>query len=427
MKRTNVEIRIGEKIHTVSVPNLIGIIAPQKVSGVADTRAEIARAINNPIGSDKLCNIAKGKRTAAIVINDITRPYPGGLMVQEIAKELNKGGIQDENIFLVVAYGNHRINTDEELCAQYGEEVIHRFRIVHHEANNPERLTMLGTTEYGMPVQLNKEFCEADVKILTGLIAPHQLAGFSGGRKSVMPGIAGIESLKKHHSFPIRPAVTSSGWINGNRFHSEAMEAAKIAKVDFIVNSVDNAERELVSCVAGDVEKAYLVGVEKSREIWTAKVPAKPDVVIVSPGGFPRDFDLHQSQKSIGCAEMICKEGGMIILCAEARDGAGKPGKVLREAASAQEVIDRFVQNGYTPDAVSKAYMLARATTQFTIAVAGSKIPTEDLRNMFLEGYETVDEAVEAALERYGNEAAFLVVPHASEIIPVVSGKDERE
>lgn len=420
MDRTPVDIRVGDETYTVQVPNLIGVIAPMHVAGVKDPESEIARAVTHPIGSKRLCAIAEGKKTAAIVINDITRPYPGGLMVLEIARELNLGGIRDENISLIVAYGNHRKNTDEELCAQYGEDVIHRFRVVHHVATDPERLTYLGETRSGMPVQLNKEFCEADVKILTGLIAPHQLAGFSGGRKSVMPGIAGIESLKRHHSFPIRPASTSCGWLEGNAFHEEAMEAARIAGVDFIVNSVDNAERELVTCAAGDLEAAYLYGVEESRKIWTVTIPRRPDVVIVSPGGFPRDFDLHQSQKSIGCAEMICRKGGMIILCAEARDGAGKPGKVLKEATSAQEVIDRFVQNGYSPDSVSKAYMLARASTQFTVAVAQSKIPVEELDTMFLEGYTSIEKAIESALSRYGEDASFMVVPHASEVIPLI-------
>ena len=421
MDRTAVHIPVGDGVCQALVPNLIRVVSPVGVPGTDDPQQEIRRAIRYPIGTPRLCEIARGKRSAAIVVNDITRPYPGRIMIKEIAEELHLAGMTDEQIFLVVAYGNHRKNTDAELAEKYGQDVLRRFRIVHHRATEPDTLIDLGKTEYGMPVQLNRAFCEAEVKILTGCIAPHQMAGFSGGRKSVMPGIAGIESLKIHHSLPIRPAITSSGWLEGNRFHTEAMAAARMAGVDFIVNSVDNEKRELVACVAGDLEDAYMQGVEISRRVWTVSVPCKPDVVIVSPGGFPRDFDLHQSQKAIGCAEMICKEGGMIILCAECRDGSGKPGKVLQEAASPQEVIDRFIRFGYTPDAVSKAFMLARALTRFRVAVAESRIPTEDLREMFLEGYGTLQEAIEAALGYYGQYASFLVVPHASEIMAVVS------
>ncbi len=420
MKTTPVLLHIGDETVTVDVPNLIKEVHPVGVAGVEDPVREIRRAIQHPIGTKRLSELARGKRSAAIVVNDITRPYPGQIMIEQIAEELHLAGLTDEQILLVIAYGNHRKNTQEELAAKYGESTLRRFRIEHHEANNPEKLVFLGHTEGGMPVQLNKAFCAAEVKILTGCIAPHQMAGFSGGRKSVMPGIAGIDSLKIHHSLPIRPAVTSSGWLDGNRFHTEAMAAARMAGVDFIVNSVDNEKRELVQCVAGDLEAAYMQGVEVSRRVWTVSIPRKPDVVIVSPGGFPRDFDLHQSQKAIGCAEMICREGGMIILCAECRDGSGKPGKVLQEASSAQEVIDRFVRYGYSPDAVSKAFMLARATTSFRVAVAQSCIPPRDLNEMFLEGYATVEEAIGAALRDYGEDALFLAVPHASEIMPVV-------
>lgn len=421
MEYTQVPIAVGEKSYDVAIPNLVGILSPSVVPGVKDPRAEIQRAIHNPIGSPRLCDIARGKHSAVIVINDITRPYPGGLMVKEIANELTQAGMTDEEVFLLVAYGNHRKNTDAELCSHYGEDVIHRFRIIHHEATNFDHLHYLGKTAGGMDVQLNRFFCEAEVKVLTGCITPHQLAGFSGGRKSVMPGIAGIDSLKQHHSLPIRPASTSCGWIDGNLFHAEATDAARMAGVDFIVNSVDNANRELVECVCGDLSEAYMHGVSVSRSIWTVPVPCKPDVVIVSPGGYPRDFDLHQSQKAVGCAEMLCRKGGMIILCAEARDGSGKPGRCLAAASSPQEVIDRFVTGGYTPDAVSKAYMLARAATQFRIAVAQSKIPIDELNTMFLEGYPTIEAAIAAALKEYGPDASFMVVPHASEMIPNVA------
>lgn len=420
MNYTPVDIPVGEQMLCVEVPNLIGVVTPPHLPGVPDPATEIRRAMQNPIGSPPLYELAQGKRSAAIVINDITRPYPGGLMVLEIARELGRAGLTDGQIFLVVAYGNHRTNTREELIAAYGKEVVDRFRIVHHYANEPNTLVTIGRTTTGVEVQINREFYEADLKITTGCIAPHQLAGFSGGRKSIVPGIAGINSLKVHHSFPIRPEATSLGWLEGNRFHEEALSAAYMAGVDFIVNSVDNAARELVRCVAGELKEAYLEGVALCRKVWTVKVPCKPDVVLVSPGGFPRDFDLHQSQKAIGCAEMICREGGMIILCAEARDGAGKPGKVLTEARTPQEVIDRFVKNGYTPDSVSKAYMLARAVTKFKVVIAASQIPAENLSQMFLEGFNTIEEAIQEAVLRYGEDARFLVIPHASEIIPVI-------
>ncbi len=418
MKYTNVSVPVGEDEISFDVPNLLQIVEPVK-SVCVNAEAEIHRAMKEPIGAERLREIALGKHSAAIVVNDITRPYAGREMTLAIAEELNAAGMKDEEIFLVVAYGAHRRNTDEELTKMYGDEVFRRFRYVHHDAFDPETLKTVGVTDGGVVVEINREFAQAEVKITTGCIVPHQLAGFSGGRKSVIPGIAGFNTLKKHHSFPIRPEETSLGWIDGNPFHEEAMKAARIAGVDFIVNSVDNEEKKMVKCVCGDLRDAYLEGVRFSRQAWSVPVKQKADVVIVSPGGYPRDFDLHQSQKAIGCAEMMCKEGGHIILCAEMRDGGNKPGKMLKEAGDLKCITDRFCQVGYTPDALSKTYMFARAMQRFHVTLIGSKIPKNDQKEMFFEVYNSIEQAIQADLARYGDNASFVVMPCASEVIPV--------
>jgi len=418
MKTINVPI--GESNQSVTVDDNTVVIEPTEYKGVENVKEEILRAILNPIGSKSLYEIAHGKKTAAIVVNDITRPYPGKEMVEVIASELNKAGISDENIKLVVAYGHHRDNTKEELVKMFGQEINDRFTIVHHHATDYDTLVTLGKTSMGVDVQINKDFALSDVKITTGCITPHQLAGFSGGRKSILPGISGMDSLKKHHSFPIRPDKTSLGFYHGNPFHEQALEAARIAKVDFIVNSVDNTHKEVVKCVAGDVDLAHQSGVELCKKVWGATVEQKADIVIASPGGYPRDFDLHQSQKALGCAEVLCKPNGRIILCTEMRDGEGRPGKVLKNAQRVQQVIDDFKEIGYTPEALSKAYMLARALNNFKISVAGSNIDDELLKEMFFEPYKTVQQALDAAIKEVGDNAKIIIVPNASDILPEV-------
>ena len=419
LKTQTVRIPIGERVAEVRVPNLVRVAEPAYIPGVKDPREEIRRAIASPIGARPLREIAAGKRQAVIVVNDITRPYPGRLMAEEILRELNAAGMRDEQVALLIAYGQHRENTPEEMRSMYGEELLRRCRVVHHHANEPEENRTIGATRGGVPVSVNRFFLDADLKILTGCIAPHQFAGFSGGRKSVIPGIADIAAVKRHHSFPIRPEKISLGLLENNRFHLEALEAARMTGVDFIVNSVDNADRELVACVAGDLEAAFYAGVEISRKVWSVEIPVRPKIVIVSPGGYPRDFDLHQSQKAIGCSELLLPRGGGLILCAECRDGAGKPGELLRRANSPDEVIEDFLVNGLKPNGNGKAYMLARAAKRYSIALAGSRIPQSDLREMFLDGYDTVEEAIGVMLRRFGQDAPILAVPHASEIIPV--------
>lgn len=416
-------VPIGDRMEAFSAPNVLGVIQPKPTRGVSDVRGEILRAVGAPIGPKRLEEIAAGKSSAAIVVNDITRPYPGREMVEVLTGLLNRAGIPDSGIRLVMAYGHHRDNTREELLTMFGGEILHRFEIVHHHAEDPGSLEFMGTTSMGIPVEINKVFARSEVKITTGCITPHQLAGFSGGRKSILPGISGMNALKKHHSFPIRPDHTSLDWLEGNPFHHQAVEAARIAGVDFILNSVDNAHREVVSCVAGDLEEAYAQGVRLCRQVWAADVPGKADIVVVSPGGYPRDFDLHQSQKALGCGEMLCKPGGSIILCAEMRDGAGRPGAVLESAASPESVIADFRETGYTPQALSKAYMLARALHGFHIHVAGSTVPEEKLRAMFFSPHQTVEAAVQAALREQGEQASVLVVPYASDVLPIISSR----
>ncbi|MDR3353598.1 MAG: nickel-dependent lactate racemase [Synergistaceae bacterium] len=417
MKYSEVRFPLGRGSVTARIPNLMAVVEPKPVRGVGDDRKEVRRALAEPIGSPRLREIARGKRSAAIVVNDITRPYPGGLFVEELARELNEAGLRDDEIFLVVAYGTHRINTDEELTGMFGERVVKRFRFVHHVGSDAGTLVNIGVTPRGVSVDVNREFMAADVKILTGLIAPHHAAGFSGGRKSLLPGISGLQTLKTHHSFPFRPRIPSMGWLDGNAFHEEALAAAKLARVDFILNSVDNANRELVAAVAGDLEAAHRAGVEICRPIWTFELPSKADVVIVSPGGFPRDIDLYQSQKACSCAELACRDGGEIVLCSEASDGAGKFARLLQEASHPQEVIDKYVREGFTAESTAKAYMYARALIRFRVGIACSTLRSEDVEKMFMSHYNTIEDAIESALKRCGEGASFLAIPSASEMI----------
>lgn len=420
MQLTHIKLPYGKGYMEADVPNVIKVGVPKHVPGVADPRTEIRRAIQNPIGSPRLCEIARGKKTAAITVNDITRPYPGGLMVLELAEELHAAGLEDEDIFLVVAYGTHRVETREELIAMFGEEVVRRFRFVHHIADDPSTLKEIGKTDYGMTVQINREFAEADVKILTGLITPHSCAGFSGGRKSIVPGISGMECLKTHHSFPVVPADPAMGWLEGNLFHEQALAAARLVGVDFIVNNIDNAEREMIATVAGDVNEAHIAGTKICGEVWRFSLPTRADVVIASPGGFPRDFDLHQAQKAASVAEMACKAGGHIIICAETPDGSAKFAKHLKNASNPQEVIDMFKRVGMTADASGKAYMWARGLVKHKISIVGSKISKEELAEMFFDAYDTLEEAIDASLQAYGKEASFVVIPHASDIFVTI-------
>lgn len=412
--RARVEIPLGKGSAAIDVPNLLGVVRPHPHPPVENETEAVRRALANPTGTPPLLELAAGKKDAVIVVNDHTRPYPGALMVREIAAVLNEAGIPDERITILVACGIHKPQNVSGLTELYGADILSRFIVLNHNAGDADNIVHLGVTEGGVDVRINKLYAGASLRILTGLIAPHHAAGYSGGRKSVIPGIAGIDALKKHHSLPIRPFHPSMGKLEGNPFHEEALAAAKIAGADFIVNSISNAEKQVVAIVAGDMQKAWRKGVAVCDRIWKITLPAKADVVVVSPGGHPRDVDLQQSQKAISSAELMCKPGGIIILCAACPGGLGNEyAAYLKNAATPQEVIDTFRRDGFNLNANAKAFHFARALLQFKVFIAGSTADPAELEQMFMRGFASPQEAIDAALRETGPDASFLVCPIA--------------
>lgn len=423
MMDVQIKIPYGPKNKTIHLSdhNLIKVILPKGIKSNFTERELIFSALNNPIHSPTLGQIAKTKKakTAVIVINDITRPTPTKEMLELIIKELNQVNISRDDITLLVATGNHRPPTSSELIEMVGKEFKPGIPIIIHDASNKKNLIYLGKTSRKVPIWVNKEIMKADLKILTGTISPHHAAGFTGGRKSILPGISGLKSLKIHHSLPIRPFYPALGWYHGNPFHEESLEAARITGIDFIVNSINNREGDVIKVVAGDLDKAHYEGVKICRDIWTVKVPEMSDITIVSPGGYPRDINLHQSQKAISCGELITKPDGIIILIAECSRGIGKFQDWLLKAKKAEDVILRFKKIGYTEEASSKAFMFARALLRYKLIIISDYLKQEDLKGMFLTKMDSPNEALDFAFKGLGKDSKVLVVPNASDIIPI--------
>lgn len=422
------EIPYGEVKIRVDVPNCLGVYGSVYSKTVLnETKKTIKRAIENPIGTQRLKEIACGKKNAVIVVNDLTRPCPVSIMVEQILDELYMAGIKDEDIKILIANGNHRPMTEEEIKKMLGDEVYNRIKCLNHDCMDHSTMRYFGTTKRGVPIYVNRIVGDADLKITTGLIMPHQSAGFSGGRKSIIPGVSSIETLRVHHSFPIRPFEPTMGMIEGNSFHEEAMEGAKMVGVDFIVNTVQNEHGETVNAVAGDLERAYHAGVRLCKKIWEVPIPQKVDVVITSPGGYPRDIDLHQSQKAMASAERIVKDNGIIILVAECREGIGKFENILKEAKTPLDVVELFNREGYTKDATSKAFMLARAMLHHRLIIVNDFWPESVFQSIFFTVAQSVEEAINIALMVMGKDADFIVLPKGSGIIPKMKGGVENE
>ncbi|MFB3817151.1 MAG: nickel-dependent lactate racemase [Candidatus Methylomirabilales bacterium] len=415
-----VSVPYGRASVELAVPDGAAVAYPRQRAAVPDVGAEIRRAVASPIGSAPLQQLAAGKRDAVVVVNDITRPAPSRDMLAAILEELGAAGIPEGRVTVVVATGNHRPNSPAEIAGMIGDDFARRLRVVNHACEDAGALVAVSAPGVDIPVRVNRHVAEASVRILTGLIAPHQAAGYSGGRKSLCPGVAALETIARQHSFPIRPYEPAMGWMKGNPFHEVAVAVARAVGVDFIVNVVKNCTGGVVHAVAGELEAAHEAGVAVCEESWVAAVPRRYDVVIVTPGGFPRDIDLHQAQKAMSTAELVAAQGGVIVLLAACADGIGRFAAWMKGAASPQAVIDRFRREGFTREHSSKAFMCARALAKHRVVVACDGIARAELEAMFFAPAASPQAAVDQAL-RAKPGGSVLVLPYAVDCVPKVA------
>ena len=403
----------------VRVPtrNFLGSIEPKEKEGVPDAVLEIKRALNEPIGSKKLDEIVKPEDKVAIVVDDATRPAPSHLMVPPLLEELNNAGVKDENITIIFACGTHKAVTREEAVKLLGEAVLNRVKTLSHDCK-ASNLVYVGTTKkYGTKVYLNRVFAEADVKILTGDIGFHYYAGYGGGRKSVLPGVSGEETIKHNHAMLLHPNA-KTGILDGNPVHEDMVEAARLAKVDFILNVVINSEKEVVKAFAGDVEQAFYEGVKLVDEMYRIPVDRKADIVVVSPGGYPADVNLFQAYKGVDNALEIVKRGGVIILVAECPEGHGNQVfydwmvKFKDLKAVQREIKRNFVLGGH------KAYYLMKALRKAQIFLV-SAMPDYYATNIFkLKTARAVNDALNEAFSIVGKNAKVWVMPYGNFTLP---------
>lgn len=387
-----------------------------------ETPAEqlLKEAMDNPIGCDRVENLVKKDDSVLIIVNDHTRPGPNQLIVRELMTRLKGAGVPDSNIKFIVATGSHRPSTDEEVTNIIGAEYKNKHEVIIHSCTDKDNIVYVGKTTSGMPLYVNKAVTESSFIITTGLVAPHHAAGFSGGRKSIVPGVAGLETLKIHHSLPIRPFEPAMGFIYGNPFHEAALEAAKKVNVRFMVNAVQDPHKQNIAFVAGEIEKAHAKGVEICKKISEVKIHGLADIVITSPGGYPRDCNLYQAQKALSVAEPLGKPNCVYILNANAEDGIGEGvfRQWLVEAKTPQEVVERFKKEGYNVGS-NKAFMYARAMTKGRVIIVSENVKEKDLNEMMLEWAPNL----QAAIEKASSERApkkIIVLPRAVNIIPRV-------
>ncbi len=313
---------------TVSLPNgpHYDLIESRSAAALPDIQAALGAALDNPIASKPLVELAAGKRTAAISVCDITRPAPNRITLPPLLERLHAAGIPKDGVTILIATGLHRAATAEEILAILGPDIPIHYRVVNHNARKLTDHYSLGSTARGTPIYIDKRFMDADLHITLGFIEQHLMLGFSGGRKLVAPGLAAQETIKVIHSPRfMREPMATEGSIDDNPLHAELLEIARMARHDFILDVTLTQQREISGVFAGDPVAAHAAGVNFLRSTSLAPVPALADAVITTGAGYPLDLTFYQCGKGITAAQHIVKPSGRILVLGECAEGIGSP------------------------------------------------------------------------------------------------------
>ena len=408
----------------VPTQNFLGLIEPKEKPAVPDARVEVERVLKEPIGSNRLSEIVKPEHRVAIVVDDATRSAPSRLLVLPILDELNSAGVKDEQVTVIFGCGTHRAVTHEEAVRLLGNDVLNRVKTISHDCRAQDLVYVGATQKHGNKVYLNRVFAEADVKILTGDIGFHYYAGYGGGRKSILPAVSGEETIKHNHAM-ILDSNAKTGVLDGNPVHEDMVEAAKLARVDFVLNVVTNSKGEIVKAFAGDLEQVFYEGVKLVDEMYRVSVDRRADVVIVSSGGSPADVNLFQAYKGVDSALEVVKRGGVIVLVAECPEGHGNQVFYdwmmrLGDLKNVEREIKRnFVLGGH------KAYYLLKAQQNHQIIMVSS-LPDYYAANIFkLKTARAVNDALGEALKIAGSQARVWAMPQGNSTLPQIRAEEE--
>jgi nickel-dependent lactate racemase len=400
----------------------VTVVEPKFVPGLPDPGAALQRALREPIEAPPLCDLVKSSDKVGVVFSDITRPTPNHLILPAVLNELTN--VPRENITLFNALGTHRLNTEAELRAMLGDALVDGYRIVQNDAFDPSTQMHLGDTARGHDIWLNRELVECDVKILTGFIEPHLFAGFSGGGKAVMPGMAGQRTvLGNHDAGMIGHPQATWGITWGNPIWEETREVALRIDPTFLLNVTLNKDKQITGVFAGDLDAAHAAGCAFVKETAMVPVPHAFDIVITTNSGYPLDLNLYQSVKGMSAAAQVVREGGAIIVAADCWDGIpdhGLYGRLLREASSPQALLDTIYAPGFLKQDQWQAQIQAQIQLKADVYVRTDNLTAEQIKMVLLRPSPRIQDTVTDLLHEYGSQASICVMPEGPQTIPYV-------
>jgi nickel-dependent lactate racemase len=404
---------------------VVGPLAMHDMPPLNDPEAAVRTALEQPIGTPALARIARDRKDACILICDITRPVPNRTILGPMLEVLEYARIPPERTLILVATGLHRPSTDAEKQEMLGDAIMARYPVQDHFGGRLSEHTFLGTTSRGIPAWIDSRYVRADLKIATGLIEPHLMAGYSGGRKLICPGVAALETVKLWHGPELlEHPKADSGILDGNPVHEQNTEIARKAGCDFIVNVTLDSQRRVTSVVAGDMEQAFLEGVRLVDRVCRAPVAQPVDIVVTSSAGYPLDTTFYQAIKGLtGCLPIV-KEGGTIIMAASLSEGMGSAEFQLlfRENPSLEVFMERIMGRDYFVLDQWQLEELAKVRRKARVKIVSDGLSRDALAACFVEPAASIESAVTDSLADYGPAAQVAVIPKGPYVLPTLMG-----
>lgn len=417
-----VQLAYGRHGLSVTLPDCADVVTSRYIPGVPDEAAALRAALAEPIGSAPLAEKVRPGDSVVIVHSDITRATPNDRILPVLLGELEAAGIARQDIRLLNALGTHRPQTDAELRAMLGSEIVENYCCLQHDAFDDANLIPLGVTARGNPVRVNRHYMEADVKILTGFIEPHFFAGFSGGPKGVLPALAGAESVTSNHGHAmIGHPKAAWGVTEGNPIWEEMRQVALSTDPTFLLNVTLNSHREITGVFAGDMLQAHAAGCRFVKETAMAPVDDLYDIVITTNSGYPLDQNLYQSVKGMSAARQIVREGGAIIIATACEDGLPNHGlyaELLAKAGSPRACMDMISEPGFCEQDQWQVQVQAQIQLHADVYVYTDGLTEQQIADALFIPTRSVEQTVAELLDRYGPGARICVMPEGPLTIP---------
>jgi lactate racemase len=424
-----VELAYGRDTLSVEIPEPacaeLRVLEKAEIAPLADPARAVRSALEAPIEARPLRELARGRRDAVIVISDRTRPVPNALLLPPILDALREGGLPADRVTVQVATGLHRLCTPAELDEMLGAALARSLRIVQHDARDLDSHVDLGTSRTGLPVLIDRFFLERDLRIATGLIEPHLMAGYSGGRKAVCPGLAAVETIRVAHGATMLEGRVGPGIVVGNPLHEALLEVVRQIGIDFLVNVALDRRRRVAGVFCGDLAAAHAEGMRFVEAESHAELDHPADLVIVSGGGDPLDATFYQAIKGIAAAAGVVRSGGIILLVASLSEGIGSASfeKCLRESEGPAAFELRLRDDRSFAIDQWMVQHLCQALRRARVFLYSSGLDPATQRELFVEPVRSPGEGVARALALLGPKPRTVVIPQGPYILATIRGK----